>query len=89
VLQRDAANLKVVSFQSNVNFLKADIKGLERSINALHEKEYNCMALKKDSSRCTRPARTKINWQGVEIKVCLQHSKNVMKSPSLKKITHR
>jgi len=75
VLQRDTANLQVISLQSKVNSLKAYIQGLEQSINAFHAKEYNCMALKKDNSRCTRPAKTKINWQGVEIKVCLQHSK--------------
>ena len=77
VLQRDTANLKVVSLQSKVNFLKANIKGLERSITSLHDKEYNCMALKKDNSRCTRSAKTQITWQGVEIRVCLQHSKMI------------
>ena len=75
VLQRDKATLEGRKLQTKVNTLKADIKGLEKSITAYHDAKYTCMALKKDGSPCTRQAKTKINWHGVKINTCLQHSK--------------
>ncbi|MCK5354768.1 MAG: hypothetical protein KAJ63_06585 [Methyloprofundus sp.] len=75
VLQKDAEHLKAVKFETKTKVLRSDITGLEKSINTLLDKKYNCMALKKDGNRCTRPAKTKINWHGVEINACLQHSK--------------
>lgn len=76
VLQRDAEHSKVIKLQTKANGLQAKNDDLKSQLIALQHKEYDCMALKKDGSRCTRPAKTKVAWHGVEINVCLQHSKN-------------
>ena len=75
VLQRDEANLKARNLEIKADSLNADRKCLESIISDSLNEKYTCMALKKDGSRCTRQAKTKINWHGVEINTCLQHNK--------------
>ena len=75
VLQKDAEHSKVITLQTKVRGLQSKNNDFKAQFEALEHKEHDCMALKKDGSRCTRPAKTKINWHGVEINACLQHSK--------------
>ena len=76
VLQRDAEHSNVIKLQTKANGLQAQNNALKAQLKSLQHKEHDCMVLKKDGSRCSRTAKTKINWQGIEINVCLQHSKN-------------
>ncbi len=76
VLQRDKEHLQAVKLKGQVLSLKNTIKSQKEELEAMHHKIYDCQALKKDGGRCTRPAKLKTNWQGVEINVCIQHSKS-------------
>ena len=76
VLQKDAEHSKAIKLQTKANSLQSKNNNLKAQLEALQHKEYDCMVLKKDGSRCNRLAKTKVAWQGVEISVCLQHSKN-------------
>lgn len=76
VLQKDEVNLKAIKLQGKVNSLQSDSKTLKAQLEALQHKEHDCVVLKKDGVRCSKSAKVKINWKGVEINACLQHSKN-------------
>ena len=75
VLQKDTEHFKVITLQTKARGLQSKNNDLKAQLEAVQHKEYDCMALKKDGGRCTRPAKTKVKWHGLEIKVCLQHSK--------------
>ncbi|NOR70849.1 MAG: hypothetical protein GQ532_14345 [Methylomarinum sp.] len=75
VLQKDAEHSKVIALQTKIRGLQSKNNDLKAHSETLEHKEHDCMVLKKDGSRCTRPAKIKINWHGVEIKACLQHGK--------------
>lgn len=74
VLQIDKEHLQSVKLKSEVMSLKSTVRSHNKELEALKHKIYDCQALKKDGNRCTRPAKVKTIWQGVEINTCIQHS---------------
>jgi len=75
-----AEHLKVVHLESKDMTNKSSIKSLMLKIERLEHLEHDCQALKAtNNERCTRPAKTTVHWHGVEIHVCLQHSKSLKK----------
>ncbi len=77
VQKYDQEHLKVVKLEGNVQSLKSTVRSLRSEINTLKDKENDCQALKSGGGRCTRSAKVKKSWHGVEINVCLQHYKKV------------
>ena len=77
LLHRDKEHLKARSLQSKVNSIQADCRALQRDYEALTVKEHSCQALTKDGLRCSKPARAKVKWHGVELRVCLQHQNSL------------
>ena len=75
VLQKDAEHSKAIKLETKVRGLQSSNKELKSQLKTLEHKEHDCMVLKKDGGRCSRPAKIKLKWQGVEINACLQHSK--------------
>jgi len=75
VLKYDAEHLKAVKLESLVDRLSSDKVAMRKEIEALKHKEHDCQALTKSGDRCSKPAKLKAEWHGVEINVCLQHSK--------------
>jgi len=63
-------------YELNDKPLAKENKQLRAQIEQLENKEHACQALTKSGSQCTKPAKLKAKWHGVEINVCLQHSKN-------------
>ena len=62
-------------YELNDKPLAEENKLLKAQIAQLQHKEHDCQVLTKPGDRCTRPAKLKANWNGIEINVCLQHSK--------------
>jgi len=75
VLQRDTEHGKVIELEGKVRSLKADLKTKDTQIEQLQQLEHNCQMLTKSGNRCSKPAKLKTAWQGIEINVCPQHSK--------------
>ena len=75
VLQKDAEHSEAIKLQIKVRGLQSKHNDLKIQLETLRHKEHDCMVLKKDGNRCSRPAKTKVKWHGVEINACLQHSK--------------
>lgn len=75
VLQRDTEHGKVIELEGKCRSLKADLKTKDTGLERLKHLEHNCQMLTNAGNRCTKPAKLKLLWQGVEINVCLQHSK--------------
>ena len=75
VQKYDSEHLKVIKLESISNGLASDKKAMKAEIEAMKHKEYDCQSLTGAGVRCTKPAKLKVKWHGVEINVCLQHSK--------------
>jgi len=76
-LERDTEHDKVIKLESIVNSLSGDKVAMRATIVAMENAEHNCQALTKKGVRCSNPAKEKKEWHGVEINVCLQHSKGM------------
>jgi len=74
VLQRDRALQQAIKLEGNISILKADNKGLERSLKDQMDKEFNCMIITKAGTRCKSNGLYKAEWHGIEIRVCGQHN---------------
>jgi vacuolar-type H+-ATPase subunit I/STV1 len=77
ILKYDAEHLKVISLINELNKAKRELETLKKEIHRLNNLEHNCQCLTKNGNRCTRPAKDKAKWKGVELNVCLQHKKNI------------
>lgn len=75
VLERDKAHLRAVNLETKVRSLKATIKRLKTDYDVLLHQEYDCMAIKADGKRCRKKAVIDAMQNGINIHVCLQHSK--------------
>ena len=75
VLERDKEHLRAVKLGTKVRSLEATIKRLKIDHDALLHQEYNCMAIKANGKRCTKKAVVDAILNGINIHVCLQHSK--------------
>ena len=74
VLQKDSEHSKLIKLQAKVNLLESTNSDLKAQLEALKHQTYDCQALKKDGTRCTRPAKVKTSWHGVQINTCVQHA---------------
>ncbi len=77
VQKYDDEHRKAVSIESENRLLKSNIKSLEARYEQLEHKDHDCQALIKTGARCTKPAKFKASWQGIELNVCTQHFKKV------------
>lgn len=71
----DDDHRKVISLQSSNNLLRHDLQQLKNELESLKNKTYSCQCIISKGTRCERKGNLKVNWQGIEIRVCLQHSK--------------
>ena len=74
-IERDQERLKATRLQSKLNQVKSNYRDLKKELIRLKDQDRNCQALTASGSRCTRPAKLKTDWYGVEIDVCLEHAK--------------
>ncbi len=77
VQKYDDEHRKAVSLESETRLLKSEIRSLEARYEQLKHKEHDCQVLIKTGARCTKPAKLKASWQGIELNVCTQHFKTV------------
>ncbi|MCF7970298.1 MAG: hypothetical protein K9L22_03915 [Methylococcaceae bacterium] len=75
VQERDKAHLNAVHTESRLEALKSSYRLLKHDYDALLHREHNCMAIKGNGERCTRPAKLDKIEQGIVVRVCYQHAK--------------
>ena len=73
----DDEHRKVISLQSSNNSLRHNLKQLKSKLESLEHRTYDCQYITSKGTRCERKGNLKVNWQGIEIRVCLQHSKTM------------
>ncbi|WP_221896949.1 hypothetical protein [Bathymodiolus japonicus methanotrophic gill symbiont] len=75
VHELDKEHLKAVHADSKVESLKSSYRYLKRTYDELLHREYDCMAIKTNGDRCSKPAKVDSIQNGLMIRVCLQHKK--------------
>lgn len=75
VQARDKEHLKAVHAESKVESTKSSYRILKDAYDELLYREYNCMAIKTNGERCSKPAKVDSIQNGLMIRVCLQHKK--------------
>jgi len=73
--ERDKACLNVIHTESKLESLKSSYRMLKHTHEELLHREYDCMALKANGDRCSKPAKIDSIQNGLVIRVCLQHKK--------------
>lgn len=73
VQRYDAEHLELVGLQGKRMSNQSTINALKQEVDRLKHLEYDCQALTKSGIRCTRPAKVKSKYRGIEINTCLQH----------------
>ena len=77
VQKYDREHLKAVRLEGQNKSLQSTVRSLKAQVRKLESKEHDCQVLTQSGRRCSRPARVKAQWNGIEINVCLQHNKQV------------
>jgi len=75
IQERDKERLNVISANSKLESLKSSYRILKLNYDELGHKIYDCMAVKANGDRCTKPSKIDFEQNGIMIHVCLQHSK--------------
>ena len=70
---------KAIKLDGKVRTLESNFRFLKRDYDELLHREYDCMAIKGNSERCSKKAVVDIIQNGINIHVCLQHSKVLAK----------
>ncbi|MDF1583644.1 MAG: hypothetical protein P1P78_10075 [Methyloprofundus sp.] len=73
--ERDKAHLNAVHTESRLESLKSSYRLLKYDYDVLMHREHDCMAIKCDGERCTRPATLEKIEQSIVLRVCHQHAK--------------
>ena len=76
VIARDKEHVKCVELEGKNRVLKSEKQTLKQEITLLKNKIFDCQFLTQNGIRCTRKAKITVNFQGVEIHSCYQHSKS-------------
>lgn len=79
VTERDKKHLISVQTEGRLNSLKSSYRMLKSDYDALLHREYDCMAIKGNGDRCTKKAVVDAIQNGINIHVCVQHSKVLAK----------
>ena len=74
----DDERRKAVSLQTSNNSLRYELKQLKSKLESLEHQTYGCQCITSKGTLCERKGILKVNWQGIEIRVCLQHSKTMV-----------
>jgi len=77
--QYNEERYKVMKLDGKVRTLESNIRCLKRDYDVLFHREYDCMAIKGNGEQCTKKAVIDAIWNGINIHVCLQHSKVLAK----------
>ena len=77
VLKYDTEHQKLVELEGKLRNAKHEPTQLKAGISRLTHLEHDCQCLKANGDRCSRPAKVKANWHGIEINVCNQHQKTL------------
>ena len=77
VLKYDTEHQKLVELEGKLRNAKHEPTQLKAEISRLTHLEHDCQCLKANGDRCSRPAKVKANWHGIEINVCNQHQKTL------------
>lgn len=68
---------KVIRLEGQDRSNKSSIRSLKSKIDRIEHLEHDCQAIKANGERCSRPAVTTVDWSGIEIHTCSQHSKTL------------
>jgi len=77
IQERDKERLKNVYVNSKLESLKSSYRILRLNYEEMEHKNYDCMAIKANGDRCTKPSKIDFDQKGIMIHVCLQHAKSL------------
>lgn len=73
--QYDDEHSKAIQLEGKVRNMESTISKLKNDYDILFRREYNCMAIKGNGERCSKRGMVDLIQEGINIHVCLQHSK--------------
>ena len=77
--QYNEEHSKALKLEGKVRTLESNLRYLKRDYDDLLHREYDCMAIKGNGDRCTKKSVVDVIQNGINIHVCLQHSKVLAK----------